>query len=246
MRAARPGVEARRDPTMEIFATSWSTIPSLAMPADFHRSTRCAASSANSSSRTNVMRPRPFELALWMISRTQMFSPARSWNTRAARPGSSGTSRSVIFAIFLSLLTPHDLGLLHHHIVAPADPRALARAKARPHVDRNVVRHAQLGGPGMQHLGAARRHLDGRLVADLGPQPRAGHQVGIGREHAVDVRADLARVGAHGHRHRDARDVAAPPAQGRDVMVGRHALEAVMMTTRPAASSARIRSVSMD
>ena len=105
MRAASPGVAASREPTMEILATWSSTTQPLVTPPASQLRASSRAPATNSSSRMNVMRPSWAELALWMMSRTLMPAAARSWKTRAAMPGSSGTPGSVNLAIFASPVT---------------------------------------------------------------------------------------------------------------------------------------------
>ena len=115
---------------------------------------------------------------------------------------------------------------LFHLAGSFANPRPLFQVKARADVDGNVVGHADLGRARMQHLRAARRHLDRVLVAELRPEPRVGHDVRIGRQHAVDVGADLAHRRIQRRGHRRAGDVAAAAAERRHLVVRGDALEA--------------------
>ena len=90
--------------------------------------------------------------------------------------------------------------------------------KTAAHMNRHVVLHADLRRARMQHRGPARGHLDRFLVADLRPQPRPRHPCRVGREHTVDIGADLARLRAKRRRQRRAGDIAAPTSQCRHVV----------------------------
>ena len=64
IRAASPGLDANRDPTIEIFATSLSITHRLATPESSQIRHKFLAPSRNSRSRMNVMRPCASVLAL--------------------------------------------------------------------------------------------------------------------------------------------------------------------------------------
>src|SRR4029453_2691960 len=73
---------------------------------------------------------------------------------------------------------------------------------------------------------AARRELEHLVVADRVELARARDDAWVGGEDAVDVRVDLAALGAERGGERHGRRVGAPPAQRRHLVRGRDALEA--------------------
>ena len=89
------------------------------------------------------------------------------------------------------------------------------------------------------------------LVGERADAPRRRHDARIGRVDAVDVRADLAVLGAERRRHRDRGRVAAAAAERRDLAPVRHALiagddddpaarELVLDAERPHLDDARV------
>ena len=77
-----------------------------------------------------------------------------------------------------------------------------------------------------QHLRAGRRQLEHLLVRQGVELARPRHESRIGREHALDVGVDLARVGLERGGQRDGRRVRAAAAERRHLERRRDALEA--------------------
>ena len=87
IRAPRPGVEAMREPTMAILATSVSISTRPAVLLFFQPGISVFTASMSSLSMMNVIRLRSCAGAAWMISRTLISASARSRKTWAAMPG---------------------------------------------------------------------------------------------------------------------------------------------------------------
>ena len=94
-----------------------------------------------------------------------------------------------------------DDRLLHLQVLHRAGdqgPRQLR--ERRPDLDRDAVPARVLHRPQVQHLRAARGHLQHLLVRDRVQPAGPRHDPRVGREHAVDVGVDLADVRARARR----------------------------------------------
>ena len=92
-------------------------------------------------------------------------------------------------------------------------------------MERHTVPACDLDRPRHHHSCAGRGHLEHLFVRDLRELQRVGDDAGVGREHAFDVRVDLARP-AECRRQRDRSRVGAAAAERRHLELGGHALEA--------------------
>ena len=105
------------------------------------------------------------------------------------------------------------------------DQRPFARAVGRTDKRRHAILLRELDRPRMHHPRTQTRQLqhlvvrNPRNLAGLGNLPR------IGREHAFDVRVNLAHIRLEHRRQRDRRRIAPAPAQRRDVQLFVDALE---------------------
>ena len=118
-----------------------------------------------------------------------------------------------------------DEGLLHGFLCS--DHHGTGRViEARPAVDPDAVIAGVLDGAQLQDAGAARP--TSRASPRRRPRQLAGvrDDARVGGEDAGDVGVDLALVGADGGGQRDGGRVRAAAAERRDVVGGRHALEA--------------------
>ena len=98
--------------------------------------------------------------------------------------------------------------------------------EARSAVDPNPVVAGVLDGAQLQDAGAGGRHLEHLLERHDGQLAGVGDDPRVGAEDARDVGVDLADLGADRRRERDRGGVRAAAAERRDVLRGRHALEA--------------------
>ena len=93
-------------------------------------------------------------------------------------------------------------------------------------MDADSVVAGELDRAQHQHLGAGRGQLEHLLVRDGVELARLGNEARVGREDALDVGVDLARVGLERGGERDRGRVRAAPAERRHLVRGRDALEA--------------------
>ena len=92
---------------------------------------------------------------------------------------------------------------MHFHVVVARE------------LDRSQREHAPAGG----------RHLEHLVERDPGQLARLGHDPRIGGVHALHVGVDLAHLGVERGGQRDRGEVGGTPTHGRDLALGRHALE---------------------
>ena len=109
----------------------------------------------------------------------------------------------------------HDDALQQRVFLGHHGPRGVVERASDVH--RHAVLHRDLHAADLQDLGAQRRELEHLLVGDALDLPRRGADVRVGRVDAVDVRVDLALVGADGRGDGDGARVGAAAAERRDV-----------------------------
>src|SRR5207249_81724 len=83
----------------------------------------------------------------------------------------------------------------------------------------------ELDRAGLHDLRAERGQLEHLVVGNFVELAGVGHETRVGRVDAVHVGVNLADIGFHGGGNGDGAEVAAAPAQGRDVAFGRDALK---------------------
>ncbi len=115
---------------------------------------------------------------------------------------------------------------LLHQLLLTDDPGSLVAGERRADVDADSVVAGELDRAQHQHLRAGCGQLEHLLVRDRVQLARLRHDAWIGREDALDVGVDLARVRPERGRERDGGRVGAAPAERRHLVRGRDALEA--------------------
>ena len=118
-----------------------------------------------------------------------------------------------------------DDRLLEHQVLLLGDPRPLAVAERRAHVEWHTVPACDLDGPRHHHPRARRGHLEHFLVGDLRQLQRVGDDARVGSEDAFHVSVDLARS-TECRGESDRGRVGPAAAERRDLQLRRHALEA--------------------
>src|SRR4029077_7759888 len=117
--------------------------------------------------------------------------------------------------------------LLFHDLVLFADEgsgRILVRVdvlgavETRAHEDAHVMHHAELHRAHLHHFGAERSELQHFLERDLVEPPRPRHHARIGGVDAINVRVDVAAVGADRGRDRDSRRIRTAAAERGDAL----------------------------
>ena len=225
MRAATPEWLRMPTPTMEILATRSSATTPCRSDLAGERAQHALGARPVRAGRVNEMSVSPSRLMFCTIMSTTMFCLPSPPKTRRGDAGPVGHAQD------------RDLGLPavvgdagHHHVfhavILPGHQRARVRLEGGAHVDRHVVLLGELDRAGLQHLGPQRGHLEHLVVGDAGQLARVGHHVGIGGVDAVHVGEDLAHVGLERGGERDAGEVGAAAAEGRDVPALGGALEA--------------------
>ena len=120
---------------------------------------------------------------------------------------------------------PRDDRLLHQLLLTD-DPRSLVLRERRADVDADSMVTGELDRAQHQHLGAGRGQLEHLLVRDGVELAGLRDEARVGREDALDVGVDLARVRFERGRERDRGRVRAAAAERRHLLRGRDALEA--------------------
>src|SRR5581483_3635636 len=106
------------------------------------------------------------------------------------------------------------------------DHRAGLIGEARADVNRNVELLAELDRSAVHDAGAKAGQLEHFVVADAGDAASLGHDARVGGVNAIDVRVNLAGVGAEDGCQSDGGSIAAAAAERGDVEVVVDALKA--------------------
>ena len=225
--AATPGWVFIPAPTIEtlpiVSSAVISSMPTSAM------SGSSAARAVRRSSRgtvndTSARVPSPTG-SFWMIMSTLTFASASALKIAPGDARVVGHAEQRDARLAGRVGDGGDEGLLHGDVLSD-DDRPGTVVEARSAMDADAVVARVLDRAQLQHPGAGGGHLEHLLEGDHRQLARVGHDARVGGEDAVDVRVDLAHLGAHGGGERDGGGVRAAAAERRDVLRGRHALEA--------------------